>query len=123
VAVNPEHQRIIQAARPLQNRATAAASAEDAQARLAARRQIHFPRHDIGISGHDKTLLRLPKAQDLRAGAVLARVQQSLVARQIGGGGGEREIKMSHDGANIPDPHFNTNFLISRFISVDSGLK
>ncbi len=86
MGVDSQDQRIVKAARPLQDRSAAAAPAEDADARLAASVQVHFAGEGIGEAGDDKIVARLPKAEDLAGVAVVAGVEQGLVAGEIGGG-------------------------------------
>jgi len=86
-AVYLEHQRIIQAARPLQNCSAAATTAQYLHLRPPTRLHVHFARDFIGKSGHNKALRRFPKAQDFSARAIFASVEQRLVAREIGRGG------------------------------------
>jgi hypothetical protein len=74
----------------LQNGPAAAAPAKNPDARFTASRHIDFPRRYIGVSEHGKTFLRFPKAQYFVAALAVASVQQSLIARQIGGRGGKR---------------------------------
>ena len=96
IALDSEGQRIIQAARPLQDRAAAAAPAEHADARLAASLQVRLARHLIGEAGDDKIGGRLPKAENIAADARVAGVEEGFITGQVGGRGGQSEVKIFH---------------------------
>ena len=80
---NPQNERVIEAARPLQHRSAPAAPAQYRNAQLPARIEIHFSRNFIRIPEHHEVLAGLPEAEDFIGAAFLAPIEQRLVTREI----------------------------------------
>ncbi len=57
---------------------------------------VDFGCHFIGIANNDKILGRFPKAKNFFTGAVFAPLEQHLVACEVFGGRGERQVEKSH---------------------------
>ena len=93
VGGNSQNQRVVEAAGALHHRATAGTASQNRDAARFARRDVHFRRHLVRIADDDEMFTRFPKAQHLLAVAGFRGIQQHLVARQVFGGRGERQIE------------------------------
>src|SRR5258705_13771776 len=93
-----QDERVIETARTLHHRASAADASENRQRAAIARRKVDFIAHSIGVPKHDKILFRLPKAQKRAVEwRGLKQFEQCLVAGEIAGRIGKSEIEIFHD--------------------------
>jgi len=74
VAANFENERVIQTARPLQDRPAAAATAQHRDAQHFAGIEVHFCAASVRITEDDEVLARLPKAKDFVGRPFFARI-------------------------------------------------
>ena len=88
-----QNQRIVQAARPLQNRSAPGATTENRDAFGLASRDLHLGFHLIGVTDDDEMFARFPKAEDFPAVPGFTPVEQRLITCEILGGRRKREIE------------------------------
>src|SRR6266849_1370817 len=75
-----QKQRIIETAGPLQDGAAAGTAAQDGDGMLAAKGDIDFRVDCISVTDDDKILNGFPKTENAFSTAILAKVEQSLIA-------------------------------------------
>jgi hypothetical protein len=91
-----QHERVIEAAGALHDRAAAGAAAKNRNFPRFARGHVHFGCDLVRVANNDERLRRFPEAQALRAFAGFAPIEQRLVARQIFSGRGKCQVEMAH---------------------------
>ena len=81
----------------MEHRATASATAQNRHAVLPGAVEVGFGTRLVGVAEHEEMFARFPKAQDAAVAAVLlAQVEQRLVAGEVFGGRGQRQVEKLH---------------------------
>jgi len=83
IALDFQEQRVVEAARPLQDCPAATAAAQHRDAEALAGIEIHFGAGLVRIAEYGEVLARLPEAKDFIGESLFAPVEERLVAREI----------------------------------------
>ena len=94
--VNAQYQRVTETAAPLEHGPPAAAPAQDGQAVLPAKGDVHLAGDFVGVTDHHEVPRGFPDAQQFIALPLVAQFQQGLVARQVLLRRGQGKVQIVH---------------------------